>query len=381
MLARIILLLTLVSALGAVSGAAAPLDLQSDEFPIGMYSADSEGAMRQCKEMGITYVHTYGMCREGTPEGIAKDRAYLDKAQQQGVKAMAYLNGKRWVTKDAGRLEELRTLVRALKDHPALGMWLLYDEPDGKFTPQELLPFYRMLKEETPNVPVVIVEAWTKTWWESAKACDLFMVDAYPIYDEEFPASKLDSITRFSESAIQRAGKPVAPVLQCFNWKALPEAAKSRGKDVAKLRYPNTSELRYFSYSSLAMGARGLFWWSYYHSVRVGYGWMGREFAPVIREVREFTDLVKPAHKPVVFERARDDNLHMALYQRPTGTYLVLVNAWPLERDIRRNTEGKLSTGRLEPWGKTRDAKARLENGQVIVRAGPWETFVWKVAE
>ena len=171
---------------------AQPLDLSSDEFPIGMYSVDSEGAMLQVKEMGVDYVHTYGMGNDASPEGIADDLAYMDLAHKHGLKVMVYLSGHKWVA-DHGLLE-MHKIVMALKDHPAMGFWLFYDEPAGKLTHAQLLPFYWLLKYETPDVPVAIVEAWTKDWWKTAEVCDILQLDAYPVRDEPFPIAPLGNV-------------------------------------------------------------------------------------------------------------------------------------------------------------------------------------------
>jgi hypothetical protein len=123
-----------------------------------------------------------------------------------------------------------------------------------------------------------------------------------------------------------------------------------------------------------------MFWWSYTRSVGVGYVWINSTFKDALAEYREFTNLVAPAHKPTIISRARDDDWFLALYERPSGTHLVLVNAWPLARPAFRGLEGKLQDATLTPWGSTRQVPARVEGGNLIVeRAEPWESFVWKV--
>ncbi len=70
----------------------------------------------------------------------------------------------------------------------------------------------------------------------------------------------------------------------------------------------------------------------------------------------------------------------MALWRRPAGAWLVVVNIWPLEREISWRTEDKPQAGRLIPFGATRDTHAVSKSGQLTVgNARPWEVFVWKV--
>lgn len=170
------------------------------------------------------------------------------------------------------------------------------------------------------------------------------------------------------------------PVLQCMNWKVFGEAGSKRAKDPTKLRYPNATELHYWAYSSLAQGVRGLFWWSYTRSVQGGYGWINSEFKTAMIEVRQFVDMVAPAHKPERFPTTEDEAVYMALWKRPAGTFLVLANGQPIARQISRGSEGLLPTeAKLTPWGHTRASDAAVTEGRLSVSAKPWETFIWKV--
>ncbi len=337
--------------------------------------------MARMKGMGVGYIHSYGQGRGNDPESIARDVAFLDLARKHGLKVMFNLNGGGWVDRDDGVAEMLK-LVDAVKDHPAFGFWYFYDEPDGRHTPEELLPFYRALKKATPDVPVAVATAWSENWKAYNDELDVLMIDIYPVQHRPFPESDIGLMTRFTDQAVA-LGKPVIPINQCFNWKALARGKETyRGSPVNELRYPTAAEIRYWCYSGLAQGVRGMFWWSYYHAVEGDPEWIHREFQPVSAEFREFTERVRPAHEAEIFERCRDMNVLMALWRRPGGTYLVLVNSWPLGRPVSRSTEGRIRNAVLTPWGTTRDTGATLRNGTLIVGdVEPWEVFVWELTE
>ena len=353
--------------------------LASDEFPIGMFSVDSPGAMVQVAKMGVRYIHTYAGGRSTADAEIARDRAYLDEAHKNGLRVMFNLNGPIWLQRPDG-VREMLKLVNTFKDHPALGFWYLYDEPDGHYTAEQLRPYYEAIRQASPDIPIAICAAWTKNWTSHMSVLDVLMTDIYPVSGEPFPAAKLDHVTKFTEQAV-RLGKPVMPINQCFNWRALAGKQETyRGVPVAQLRYPSEAEVRYWCYAGLCQGVRGMFWWGYSQSVETGYGWISGTFANTMREFAEFTKLVAPACKPLVFERARDDDTFMAMWQRPGGTYLALVNAWPLERPLSRWMEDKVQAGTLTPWGHTRASEASIEGGRLTVgKALPWEAFVWKL--
>ena len=89
------------------------------------------------------------------------------------------------------------------------------------------------------------------------KALDILMIDTYPVQHKPFPESDLSTMTRFTDSAL-RQKKPVMPINQCFNWKALAgEKETYRGSPAAELRYPTREELRYWCYSGAAQGVTG----------------------------------------------------------------------------------------------------------------------------
>lgn len=363
------------------SSGAAPFRLDSDEFPMGMFSVDSAQAMDQVVKMGLTYVHTYAMGGGNGPEDIARDLAYMDQAHERGLKVIFNLGGRQWAAMENG-VAEMMVLVNAFKDHPALGFWYFYDEPDGNHTPGELKPFYLALKKATPDIPVAIAEAWTEKWYSFTDVQDLLMIDTYPVQHKPFPKSDLNVMTQFTDKALA-LGQPVMPINQCFNWKVFGKGKETyRNSPVSELRFPTAAEIRYWCFSGAAQGIRGMFWWSHTRSIQVDKDWVNGEFAGVAREFRKFVDLVEPVHKPTILKRARDDNFLIAIWRRPTGTFLVAVNGSPLEQPLIQGLEGEVTAATLLPWGSTRPTDARICEGRLeggIAR--PWEVFVWKVVE
>ena len=360
---------------------AAPFRLGSDEFPLGMFSVDSTQAMDQVAQMGLGYVQTYDMGEGNRPENIARDLAYMDEARKRGLKVAFNLGGDRWVSMENG-VDEMMVLVNAVKNHPALGFWYLYDEPDGHFTPAQLEPFYLALKRATPDIPVAMAEAWTEKWYGYTNVQDLLMIDTYPVQHKPFPESKLDVMTQFTDRALA-LGQPVMPINQCFNWKVFGKGKDTyRNSPVSELRFPEAREVRYWCFSGAAQGVRGMFWWSHTRSVEIDPDWIGGGFADVMREFRAFVDLTAPAHEPFIFKRAKNSSILCALWRRPTGTFLVAANASSLEQPLFQGLEGELADAELQPWGSTRATGAEIRGGRLEGAVfQPWEVFVWKLIE
>ncbi len=380
-LAVVLAVITLMGLAGRWAEAK-PFTLESKEFPLGMFSVDSPGAMDDVEKMGIDYLHTYALGASNEPEAIAQYVRYLDEAQKRGLKVMFNLDGGRWVKRPDG-VEALMKLVRAVKDHPALGFWYFYDEPDGEHTPEELRPFYEALKKETPEIPVAIASAWSEHWDAYNDDLDLLMIDIYPVKAKPFPKSDVSLMTTFTDQALG-LGKPVMPINQAINWRVFAKGRKVyQGAPVEELRFPNAAELRYWCYSEAAQGVRGMFWWSHTHAERGSKEWLEGPFAETMKGFRRFIEATKPTYPPTyIFKRARDGHFIAALWRRPSGVYLVAVNAWPLEQEMGFWLEDKLSEAVLEPWGSTRAVKARVHKSHIEgVTARPWEVFVWKVSK
>jgi hypothetical protein len=297
---------------------------------------------------------------------------------------MANLRIKYWI-KRKHAVDSLRTYVQHFKNHSALGFWYLSDEPAIQhFSVAELTPFYKMIKEETPNTPVAISHAWATGWNKYGPAQDMLLYDSYPITGGKFPDVKLDSWTSFAEVASKSAGKHkdvVMPILQMFSWKAMAQKGqkKVRGTAVEKLRYPNARELRYMAFTSIALGAQGLSFYSFARSRMVNHNWGARILAPVIQEVKAFEHQVAGVQMKQI-NIPKDKKLFLTIWKGKKSTFLILVNASPNARAIRQSLGVTLKTGTLEPWGQTRKTEARLQGGNIVVKQiKPWEVLIFKV--
>lgn len=367
-----------IALLATVSGphpaAAAPFSLSSDEFPIIMFAADSHTTcMKDLADMGVTYVHTYGMGRSTDSAALRKGRRYLDDARDNKLKVLVNLRGRCWLTRTNG-VEQMRTYVREFKNHPALGFWYLIDEPSAvDATAAQLLPYYRMLKEETPDVPVAVLHAWSTNWWKYGHVQDILMNDYYSVKTQPFPKAPIDATMKFTANALAH-DDPVIPLLQCYNM-------KHYYRDRAKLRYPNRVELRYWSYACISMGTRGLSWWAYANSLSVDGGkWMSHTFGPMISNVRTFVDAVTPTRgRDMLMDGKGSDKCFLAVWKHRNTAWVVLVNNRNTARTVTLSMKNTIANADLVPCKGTRDVNARIRFRKLeSISLEPWETFVWK---
>jgi len=353
---------------------------KDEKFPIVMYAvpATDENFSRM-RDMGISYVHVYGLTAVPVnQQSFENIQHYLDLAQKYGLKVMFDLNGKRLVPDG---LEEMRSVVRRFKDHPAIGFWYLFDEPDNhNITVAQLKPFYDMVKQEDPAKPVAVCHAWTANWHRFKDIQDILVHDIYPVTGAPFPQAKLDIQTKFTRGAL-KLNPTVIPALQFFNWQSIakPGEATLRNYPVGELRYPNAQEFRYLIFSTLAQGARGLAFYSFLRAEMTDPNWATQIAAPVLRDVREFADIIHQADSSTVYD---EDNIIFTRWQVGAKEYVALVNVSNASRELGSHPALQpLKTSKLTAWKSNRTGLLRNQDGNLTIAMEPWEIGIWEVTK
>ncbi len=143
-------------------------------------------------------------------------------------------------------LEAIREGVARLKDHPALLLWELYDEPDAGVPVDHLLKAYLLLRELDPNHPVLLNFCFPDKFREYAVAADIVSMDTYPI-----PSLPVTTISDYMDAlgASVDHQKPLQVVLQTYG--------------SVKGRMPTPEELRCMTYLAINHGARSTAFYSY----------------------------------------------------------------------------------------------------------------------
>ena len=353
------------------------LKLFSADFIHGFYAVhNTDAAFETMKELGCTHVHGYFSAFLSAR--YAQLETQMNLAEKHGLKVMFHLLSQGIERKEDG-LEKILEVVDYFKDHPALGMWYLYDEPHGEYLKNRLPEIYFYLKRATPNIPVALCLAQTEDWRDFVESCDYLMGDVYPVNNEIFPNAPLFRYSGFLEQLVS-FNKPVIGIPQFMNWKSYP--SHSKAYDQKTLRYPSAQELKYFFYSSLAVGkSKGVFWYSFNDTQKDNRAYFA-EMKPVMLEFRKFTDMLKEApEKAKIFNWAKDNNLYMALFDYK---YLVLVNNWPVKQKVNRWMENIVfGNWDLKAWGSSRETKAQIRNNRLTMEESiePWESFVWELVE
>ncbi|MCC7351234.1 MAG: hypothetical protein IT446_11755 [Phycisphaerales bacterium] len=375
------------------------------------------------KAIGANYVHLYGLSYDASPKGMKAMRDYLDLAQKHGLKVMFDLDGHRRMAKPDG-LEEMRRIVTAFKNHPALGFWYLADEPElNGTTAQTTEKYYKLIKAESPDIPVCLLTATMSSWNGYLSSLDVYSFDIYPVSTAPFPQASIESVTDFNQWALT-SGKPVLPCLQAFNY-VIYDAEKllkksklddpEERKRLMELRYPTQAELRYWHFATLAQGAQGAIYYGYLPGGQTGLAvtdpitgetlstpdptglapknwqegtkldpkWLDNTLKPAIAELKSFTDTVAPAWKHEAIPSGQTQNIMQAAWKRGDKTYVVMVNNWPLARYVLVSEEmmSFFQNGKAKPWGFSRQTAPQVDqNGnRMLDLIYPWEVLVWEI--
>jgi len=216
-------------------------------FPLGMYQSPVP-EFSTLKRMGFNTVHTYRPA----------DAAYMEAAAQAGLRVISAVKGTysappnyhepKW------REPDVAAYVKTLMDAPALLAYYMFDEPSPGFTPSERL-------QELCDIPRRIDPYHLSVGCNNAhqhayrRVPDAMMVDAYPA-----PGPMASLLARMREGAKAQAPSfAVWFIPQAFSWEPYFRTARA----VAGQRPPTFDEVRTMPWLAIAIGARGLIYYSW----------------------------------------------------------------------------------------------------------------------
>jgi len=248
------------------------IDQASGNFPICNYTGSTDdktnlSRFKAIKNAGFNLLQTYtmnlygqrvsgpswdGSERQQFPEedyetthslyrkGMLK---FLDYAQSAGLKVMAGAYSSYSINKPlplidperawASRKMVLRDNIAALKNHPALLLWYLIDEPGSVNMPVEDITLaYRYIKSLDQQHPLYIASADSRGDVQYMKSADIYAPDSYPL---AFDKPLISEPEKLDITAKHQTGNPSKPylwqIVQICQWikdKPLPTAEQIR---------------------------------------------------------------------------------------------------------------------------------------------------------
>jgi carbohydrate binding protein with CBM4/9 domain/glycosyl hydrolase family 2 len=179
---------------------------------------------------------------------IQRYKQQLDVCRKAGVYGVVVLSRKGiFINNKEFNIKVLRKIVENLKDHPALAMWSLIDEPElRKFPPEKLSPIYSLIKNIAPQRPVWVNLYKRETFKNYNKCSDFASYDYYP-----FPAVSVSLIYE-QNCEINKAfnyKKPLISYLQVYNRESIP--------------MPSYKQLRAEAFVDIICGMKCFFYYSW----------------------------------------------------------------------------------------------------------------------
>ncbi|MBC8245590.1 MAG: hypothetical protein H8E20_14490 [Verrucomicrobia bacterium] len=344
-----------------------------DAYPIGLYSVGSETNLAEIADAGFNRV-----------AGPAK-RRFLDAAKANGIGVLASPGSPAGDRFDAAKI---RATVAKHDRHPALWSWYLIDEPDmHSVSPEKVQAAHRFMKRlgATKPTSLVLYQGDSAKWY--ADIADITMIDRYPV--PWLPLANFSQHIHKTRLATD-AKRPVIAVIQSFDW----TAHQSMLPGEENLRPPTERELRSMTYSALARGANGIFYYSY-ADMRLKerkYPELWTALKQVVGEVRRREALFAAEHvwwpKAHHFED-RDTRFNAALEASvqsvllrvkrgdehiPSGHYILTVNTTPLPHTYRFRLPWK-TDGQLPVLEENRHATT--DGSWVVDRFAPFAVQIY----
>ena len=331
-----------------------------DAYPIGLYSVGSVTNLAEIADAGFSLV-----------AGPAR-RGFLDAAKANGIGVMASPGSTAGAHFNAAKV---RSTVAKLDGHPALWSWYLIDEPDmHSVSPEKVKAAHRFVKRlgATKPTSLVLYQGDSAKWY--GDIADITMVDRYPV--PWLPLANFSQHIHKTRLATNEE-RPLIAVIQSFDW----TAHQSMLPGEENLRPPTERELRSMTYSSLARGANGIFYYSY-ADMRLKerkYPELWESLKRVVGEVRRREALFAAEHvwwpkahhfenQDTRFNAALEASVQSVLLQvkrddglLPPGHYILAVNTTSLPHTYRFRL----------PWETTGQVPV-LEEGRHATTDGSW---------
>ena len=360
-------------------------------FPLGMYWSENtlakSNSLERYAAAGVfNCVQTYEKAM--TPE-------ILDRYWAKGLRVMAsvkdvYLplpDGTKiafcppQVKTKAEEMAYVTEVVNRCKDHPALFAWYTCDEMKSLFEPQ-LTERYRLMKKLDPQHPVFVL-AFSEATRAFINAYDVTGTDPYPVANgvagaancrEFLPGEgKVWGAGAWAEkvSAEMMGLKPLWQVPQAFKW-------QWDHKDRWEERFPTRRELASMTWQQIAVGANGIFFYSYgqmlnqckSESELIEY--FDEITVPVAREVKRFIPVLLLDPGPAV--TAKPERTRVRTWTDGTSVYVLICNTHPETR-----TGEVVIPGDWTSCDTALGSGVTLKGGKLLLDMKPIDTAIVRV--
>jgi hypothetical protein len=267
---------------------------------------DGKNGIDELHDAGATFLRTgiMGQTADWNDAAFAREQKWQDAAARNGMHCMPFLRQYGSI-KPGDRESEatLRKIINTFKDHPGMGAYYGFDEPEWGQQPVEpLRRAYEIVKELDPHHPVWICQAPRGTV-DTLRAYDnVYGATGMDVYPISYPPGvhsvaankEISMVGDFTKMMMDvTAGKK--PVWMCLQiaWSGVNKPGKT-------LRFPTFPQERFMTYQSIINGARGVIFFGGQlgttlspEDAKLGWNWTfwRRVLRPVIEQIGEHSPL------------------------------------------------------------------------------------------
>lgn len=245
-------------------------------FPIELINVDDPGDFPEVAAAGFNVVQSYRF--EGIPPWGKTDAEaikYLDAAHKAGLKVEVGIPQEAVQVPGSADKQDLAFIkqrIRTIKDHPAVWVYKLFDEPEsagyGRDEPVRPVNFnnvYNAIKQLDTIHPVLNTANGAIDGTYPYLGVDIIMLQysmlppgSYPV-----PWNKLENLReahRSSFDVLASKRKPFVFAIQAYNLANDPDMWPGilEYNPEAVARYPTRAEMRFMAYSGIILGAKGI---------------------------------------------------------------------------------------------------------------------------
>lgn len=363
-------------------------------FPIGMYQAGPNDIAMLAKA-GFNTVHYY-MWEDHDEDRVTKPgQEWLDEARDNKMMALAGfyrpdMRAMNW-DKCSRRIERFRK-------HPALLAWHIMDEPEVAHEPRgpgerpgtEYVPAaQKMIHEHDPDHPATAVLCTFAGIPTFTPFLDVVQADYYPIPPipaTDFYGTGFRGIAHMVDLGRKASGntKPFWFVCQAFNYGLMKVNPADPGYIPTEWqRFPTLDELRSMTYTAIASGARGIFYYSLMDLMLDKYqtgGYLSRvenweRLKQVVGELNQLMPVLTADTTEAIDE---NDNVRSMVKSHGKYSYVIAANMERTPTSTRIKVPGvkKGAAQLLFEKGKA----ASIQDGVLTASFAPVESHVWRIA-
>ncbi|MEL6495686.1 MAG: hypothetical protein AAFQ41_11275 [Cyanobacteria bacterium J06623_7] len=339
---------------------------RSNFFPLGWYdSVDNLATPARIANEGIDFIVPY----TGKSD-VKAVRAYLDRAAAAGMKVMVEIprlevrRDHRWL---------IAQFVRALKNHPAVYGWYLFDEPEFmQISPRLLKRVYGAIKAEDPQHTVAICFGKLKNVREYLPALDTAMYFRYPCYADSANCGFADG--SFREFITEAAA--VSQEEDNF-WLVLQGYGEDKyGKPRHNRQLPSRLQERYMIYTAVLGRVNGLLFWTHYLSQPQ---WIEGVLTPLLAELKGYLPAIMNYYSAVPQAVASEAQIQTEVFRHPQTGALLLVAINHSDRDLTPQIQLQPRIGVNSARVMTEDRELTLEAAGLTDRFAPFTVHIYQL--